>query len=102
MALIRGLLLLVAGWLVTGFVVGWSSPDYRLALRAIGLAALILAAVLTIIVMASDSSAGGIDADQFRDDLITFPLAALMLLIGLGTGFAAGRFTRTRRGRAAH
>jgi hypothetical protein len=101
MALIETLLLLAAGWLVIGFIVGWSSPDYRLALRAIGVAALILSAVVTIMVMAFDASGGGLDADQFRDDLLTFPLAGLLLVFVVGIGSAAGGFLRTRRGRAA-
>ena len=93
-AIIEGLLILALGVLITGFVVGWSSPDPRLARRAILLAVVILSLMVVVLVMANDAGHGALDSDQIRDDLISLPVVAIGLLIPIAVGYAIGRLVK--------
>ena len=96
-AIIEALLILALGVLLTGFVVGWSSPDARLAIGAIVVASATLSLVVSALVVGSDRAAGLLDADQIRDDVVSVPLIAVGILIPIAVGFLIGRVVRSAR-----
>ena len=100
-SVVASLLVLALGPVTTGFIAGWSSPDYGLAIGAVLVAVLILSLAIFVLVLANDAHNGVLDGDQIRDDLFTVPLAAIALLLPIGIGFGVGRSVRGRRAQRA-
>jgi hypothetical protein len=87
--IMQGLLIYAVWLLITGFVVGRSSPDSGLASRAILLAVAILSLTAIIGALVSDSQTK--DFIYIRDLVLGVVALALALFVPIRLGFAVGR-----------
>jgi hypothetical protein len=87
--IMQGLLIYAVWLLITGFVVGRSSPDSRLASRAILLAVAMLSLTAIIGALVSDSPTK--DPIYVRDLVLGVVALALALFVPIRLGFVVGR-----------